>query len=113
MSQQTTVVYYFPVDGEHKETGEVCPVRLTSDGLADLSALPLVMRSSLENFGTPDRFHRHVLYPKDGSTFLLALVNNASGYRRFRTSPDLSAPASKKPELARIIPIATAPGKRR
>lgn len=96
-----TVVYYFPINGMHEETGDVFPVRLKPDGSADLSQLPDEIRKAIESCGVPSELRTHKLYPKDGGAFLHALLLNANGYRRFRSSPESTA----TPRIQRIAQV--------
>lgn len=78
-------VYFFPLDGQGKETGEALPVTLNEQGEADLSRLPADIRETLEFFGVQDRTHTFSLFPKDGGRFLEALLHSGNPYFRFRT----------------------------
>jgi hypothetical protein len=97
------VVYYFPINGNHDETGDVYPVRLKEDGTADLSELPDDIRSSLKSFGIRNELRTRDLFPKDGKLFLQALIASANGYRRFRLSP--MSTAKVRDRHAKIIPF--------
>lgn len=106
-----TIVYYFPTNGDHEETGDVFPVRLKPDGSADLSKLPDEIRSTIESCGIPSELRTHKLYPKDGGAFLHALLLNANGYRRFRSSPESTA-EPRTQRFAQVIPIRRPPRRR-
>ncbi len=80
-----TQVYYFPVRADGTETGESVLVDLNADGSANLSRLPADVRSRLDQ-GIPNELRTGVLSPKDGETFLMALLRSTNGYTRFRTN---------------------------
>lgn len=80
-------VYYFPLNDEMEE-GAAIPVSLVEEGgklVADISALPSAMQSTLRRFGLPDAFHRESVFPTDGPAFLEATLRETNAYRRFRT----------------------------
>jgi hypothetical protein len=79
-------IYHFPVNEAFEETGEALPVTIDANGSADLSALPDKLRDFLTIFGSPDALHRGRLTPEDGEAFLQSLLENATGYWRFRSS---------------------------
>lgn len=81
-------IYYFPIDGDGNEIGDLIPVMLSANGTADLSRLPAELRSTLESFGVPDALHRNAVFPKDGERFLERLIEESNGYRRFRSTPE-------------------------
>jgi hypothetical protein len=78
-------VYYVPVDGDGNEVGEPLEIHLTSNGSADLSQLPKDLQDMLAA-GVPDELHQGVILPSSGPRFLAALLQNANGYLRFRSS---------------------------
>ena len=81
-------VYYFPLNDEQEEAAPIAiPLKEAGGKLvADLSALPAEMQSTLTKQGVPDRFHQGSVFPTDGPLFLEALVREADAYRRFRTA---------------------------
>lgn len=83
---RTFLVYYFPIDANGLEVGEPVRVDLNPDGSANLSRLPLTMRSHLEKFGVRNALLNRVT-PKDGEAFLQSLLEMTNGYVRFRASP--------------------------
>jgi hypothetical protein len=83
-------VYYFPLDDQQEE-GSPIEISLKEEGgvlVADLSRLPAGLRATLERQGASGPMHQDRLFPKDGISFLEALLSEASAYRRFRQSPD-------------------------
>lgn len=78
-------VYYVPVDGDGNEVGEPLEVGLAANGSADLSHLPKDLQEAL-SIGVPDELHQGVVLPSSGPRFLAALLQNANGYLRFRSS---------------------------
>lgn len=94
MDPAITRVYYFPVDAKGNETGEPVEIALAADGTADVSKLPPAVRSRLETVGVRDELGMGTLLPKDGSRFLAGLLRSATGYTRFRTSPERAKASS-------------------
>lgn len=81
-----TQIYYFPTDHEGKEIGEGIPITLKANGTADVSKLPQDFREQIEAMGVPNELKTGSLFPRDGKRFLLSLLYNSNGYRRFSRS---------------------------
>ena len=77
-------IYYIPLDEEFRESGQPVPITLLVDHTADITRLPKKLQEQLTLFGVPDPTHTNMLFPKDGETFLEALLDSSNLYRRFR-----------------------------
>lgn len=79
-------IYYCPIDGEGNEMGETFPITLQSNGIVDLSQLPIDMAKTYEAYGVPDELHMGRVFPNQGEVFLEALLRSSDEYVRFRSS---------------------------